>query len=440
MDVSRFEDFSKKPAWRVTRHKPRVLLLTHRLPYPPDRGDRIRSFHMLRSLLQGCDVSLACFAEPDVDPRSIRFVEQVVRQLHISPMTPWIKRRRAATAILQGDAITPSVYNDPAMVRTICRWHEAAPFDTVIVFCTAMASAARQLLNLTSGRVATPRVILDLVDVDSQKWCQLAKQHHGVMRWVYGREGRKLIPWESGRRLAFNTATVISENEANVYGRVHDKHSASKLEVLGNGVDGRYFHPLPDLVDPWSNLTMLFTGVLNYGPNVQGLTWFIQNVLPKVRHKLPAARLLIVGRHPGKAARKLGEAEGVELIGSVPDVRTFLARAAVVIAPLRIAPGVQNKVLEAMACERAVVCSTAAAAGIDAEAGTEFVVAESSRAWSDELVHLLSDAAARQRIATAGLRCVEARYSWTRQMAVLRRLIEPPRDVLAFLGEKRKVA
>ena len=212
------------------------------------------------------------------------------------------------------------------------------------------------------------------------------------------------------------------------------------LHVVGNGVDLDYFHPLPDLVDPWTNQTLVFTGVLDYPPNVQGLQWFVREVLPGLREKLSSARLLIVGRNPGAQVRALQTSAGVELIGSVPDVRTFLARAAVAIAPLHVAPGVQNKVLEAMACERAVICTPDAAAGLHADPGSELLVAGGAKDWIKELCHLLTDVEARRRIASAGLRCVESRYNWSRQLRAMRHLMAGSRDVLGTLVAPRRVA
>ena len=217
---------------------------------------------------------------------------------------------------------------------------------------------------------------------------------------------------------------MASEAEANIYRREVGEHEG--LTVLRHAVDIDYFRPMPD-PNTW---TLLFTGVLNYKPNVEGITWFVKNVMPLLRHHLPNVQLQIVGRSPSPAVLALNDEPNVEVVGPVPDVRKYLRRAAVSIAPLRIARGVQTKVLEAMACGRVAVCSPGAAEGIEAEAGRHLLIATEPQHWVDVLSQVVRDGRIRSRIGAAARAQVEAIYPWDKCLAPLGELLTGEKETI----------
>jgi sugar transferase (PEP-CTERM/EpsH1 system associated) len=396
-------------------------MLTHRLPYPPDRGDRIRSYNLLKLLSRHFDLSVACTSDEPVWLQHHQLLRTMAKQVMIQPISNGYSRVRGMAALAAGGAVTPTSFYRTGLAEQIMQWHEEAPFDAVLTFCTGMIRYARLLTAVTAkghrGHAPAPRHVLDLVDVDSIKWESYARAQWPPMKWVYSAESRRLRRIESGALDHFDAVTVVSPAEAQAYRDHVGEHPG--LAVVGNGVDHEYFSPLADN----DSKTVCFVGVLNYKPNADGIAWFVHHVMPLLRQREPEAKVLIVGRHPTPAILALGEQPGVEVVGSVPDVRPFMEQSSAVIAPLQMARGVQNKVLEAMSCRKAVVSSPGAAAGIQADAGKHLLVAESPREWVDHLARVFSDATYRMALGRAARERVEQAYSWEEQLAPMVKLI-----------------
>ncbi|MCC6680669.1 MAG: TIGR03087 family PEP-CTERM/XrtA system glycosyltransferase [Phycisphaeraceae bacterium] len=389
----------------------RVLMLTHRVPYPPDRGDRIRSWNLLRQLAENFELSLACTSdETSLAPGSEQALRRHVRQLAIQRIDPLTMRLRGAAALACGAALTPTILYRRELAKTIRQWHTEQPFDAVLTFCTGMIGYARLLTHFRYRKPGSKPVrhVLDLVDVDSVKWRRFAQSTRSPLRWVYAAEARRLRHIEAGEHDWFDAVTVVSEAEAETYRRHVGDHS--RLYVVSNGVDGSYFFPLPESSKP----KVAFVGVLDYKPNIDGICWFTNEVWPLVLEQIPGAQLLIVGKRPTAAVRDLGLRVSVKVYPDVPDVRKYLAKAAAVIAPLQIAPGIQNKVLEAMASRRAVIATPGSAAGINATPGEHLLIAEGPRHYAGLVCRALNDVSFRQRIAKAARQLIERRYAWDR--------------------------
>ncbi|MBI1337961.1 MAG: TIGR03087 family PEP-CTERM/XrtA system glycosyltransferase [Phycisphaera sp.] len=399
--------------------KPRVLLLTHRLPYPPDRGDRIRSYNLLKLLAQHTELGVACTSDDPVWLQHHQLLMTMAQRVAIQPISNNWGKLKGAIALATGKPVTPACFYRQGLADSILQWHEQQPFDTVLTFCTGMVQYAR-LLTHGLGKKYNPdiRHVIDLVDVDSQKWRAYAKSTWSPKRFVFAAEARRLRRVERGDFDRFDAVTVVSENEAKAYREHVGDHP--NLVVVRNGVALDYFHPLEDAGE---SKTITFVGVLNYRPNADGVIWFVKNVLPKLRQRLPGAKFVIVGRHPTPAVMELGRHEGVEVVGSVPDVRQYLSQSAAVIAPLLIARGTQNKVLEAMSCQRAVVCSEQASQGIDAVPGKHLLVAQNPDEWVNHLERLMTEPDYRKGIAGAAREHVEREYSWERALEPMLKLV-----------------
>lgn len=390
-------------------------MLTHRVPYPPDRGDRIRAYHLLEALATRFDVTLAAIADEPVAPDTSTRLASLCQRVLIAPVGQITRSAAAVRALLTRQAITPAAMHDRALSDQLIRIHRSEPFDAMLTYCTGMIGYAQQLLD----EPRPPRHVLDLVDVDSLKWARFAEQTRGPIRLIYKAESQRLRGVEAGDAVPFEALTVISDAEAKRYREhVTDRHEPA---VVGNGVDLEWFSPAEQTDEP----VLIFTGVMSYKPNVDAVVWFVRQVMPRIRAAVPGARFDIVGKSPSRQVAVLDELPGVRVVGPVADTAASLRASAVAVAPMQIAPGVQNKVLEAMACGLPVVCSSAAASGIDATPGGHLLVADGAADVAAQCVRLLLNPGDRSRLGRAARYRVEQRYDWASATAPMLELIAP---------------
>lgn len=394
-----------------------LLFLAHRIPYPPDKGDKIRSWHMLRHLAESWRVHLGAFVDDPADWGHAAVLRQVCADVCLRPLHPRRGKLRSLSGLATGQPLTLPYYRD----SDLDQWVQAklgAGVRAVVVYSSAMAQF---VLHGGDG----VRRVMDFVDIDSDKWRQYAPTKPWPLSWLYAREGRKLLEWERRVARAFDASLFVSEAEARDFRR-QAPESAGKVGYFNNGVDTAYFSPGHVFDRPFEAdcRALVFTGAMDYWPNVDAVAWFAREVLPRVRREVPEARLHIVGSRPGAAVLGLA-GEGVVVTGRVPDVRPYLAHADVVVAPLRIARGIQNKVLEGMAMAKAVVATPQALEGIAARPGEEVLVAENAAAQADLVLRLLKEPAEAMRVGEAARRRVAADYTWAPNLARLDALLRP---------------
>jgi sugar transferase (PEP-CTERM/EpsH1 system associated) len=386
----------------AARYAPAILYVTHRVPYPPDKGDRIRNYHLLRFLAQHAQVHLATLADESVSDSTIEALEHLCQRVAIVPIGCWTRRAQMASSLLTGRTASEGAFAS-ARLRTILRdWSRHIRFQAIL----ASASSVTPYLRLPEfERVPA---IIDLVDVDSQKWLDYADAGRGVRAWLYRLEGHRVRRLERSLPRWTRAVTLVSETEADLYRRLQPEGDGAILAVT-NGVDLSYFQPVPE---PSCPSQCVFVGALDYRPNIDGIRWFCQEVWPDVLQRHPGARLALVGRNPGAEVVRLAESPGVDLIGSVPDVRPHLARSAVVVAPLLMARGVQNKVLEAMAMGKPIVASSQAIDGLAVQPGKHLLEASTPLQWIEHLSVLFTNKDRRHSLGTAGRRYVEETHRW----------------------------
>jgi sugar transferase (PEP-CTERM/EpsH1 system associated) len=377
-----------------------ILFLAHRVPYPPNRGDRIRSFHLLKHLAERAEVSLGYLADREPEGETSRVLAGMCRRVAAGRLgrSRWL---HAAGSLAAGRTATVGLFRCGELRRTIAQWASETRFDTVVVFCSSMT----QYLDVP-GLIGVP-VVVDLVDVDSEKWFDYARETHTPARMLFQLEGRRLRRLEASLAERTQAITLVSEAEANVY---RGFQPAGSVYAIPNGVDLDYFRPSPE-PEPPGMPRCVFVGALDYRANVDGLAWFCREVWPAVHEHVPGTVLQIVGSNPGPAARRLANSAGVDLAGPVPDVRPYLA-GAVAVVPLRVARGIQNKVLEAMAMARPVIASPEALEGLTVEPGRDVLCAAAPGDWRDQLVRLLNDATQRVQLGIAARRYVETHHQW----------------------------
>jgi sugar transferase (PEP-CTERM/EpsH1 system associated) len=389
----------------------RILFLPHRMPYPPDKGDKIRSYHLLRHLAARHEVTLATCIDDAADEVHVDTVRALCAEAHFERIHPRLARVRSLAAIVSGEPMTLRYYRSAVLAQRVLAAAEQRRFDAAVAFSSSMVPYAEALRG-------TP-TLLDLVDVDSAKWAAYAPRHRWPLSWPLRREGRTLLAYERQAVAQARCTFLCTEQERELFHSLAPE-ARGRVEVMRNGVDAEHYSPDPARASPFApdEVPLVFTGAMDYWPNVDAVCWFAESMLPELRQRHPKARLHIVGRSPAAAVRRL-EGEAVHVTGTVPDVRPYLQHAAVVVAPLRVARGIQNKILEAMAMGRPVVAAGACGGALDATPGEHLLTAESVVDHVQAISALLTDSALAARIGAAGRRRVAERYSWDSSLAVL---------------------
>jgi sugar transferase (PEP-CTERM/EpsH1 system associated) len=394
-----------------------LLYLVHRMPYPPNKGDKVRSYHLLMHLARQHRVFLGTFVDDPDDFQHLPALRALCADVCAVALAPRQAKLRSLSGLLSGDPLTLSYYRSAALQRWVAQTVADHRIDATLVFSSVMAKFAP-----VGG--AGPLVV-DLVDVDSAKWTDYAPRHAWPMSWVYRREGRELLAYERSVVARADRSFLVTDNEVALLSQLAPE-SAGRVDALNNGVDAVYFAPDAARPSPFEagELPLVFTGAMDYWPNIDAVTWFAHDMLPALRSRWPAARLHIVGRNPSAEVRNLA-GPSVLVTGTVPDVRPYLQHAAVVVAPLRLARGVQNKVLEAMAMARPVVAADACVAAIGAQRGSELLAASSADDFIAAIGQLLADAAQADQIGQAARDHVLAHFSWPARLSALEGALGP---------------
>ena len=415
--------------------KPDLLFLAHRIPYPPDKGDKIRAWHLLQHLTRHYRVHLGAFVDDPDDWRHCDKLRSICDSTYFAGLNPRLGKLRALSGLLSGEPLTLPYYRHPGLQAWVDA-HLRSGVERALCYSSVMGrfvmpltpSAARE----RCGPQASPpevrpdrmRRVMDFVDIDSDKWRQYAATRAGFfswpLSWLYRREGERLLAWERQVAAAFTASLFVSAVEAADF-RALAPESAVRIGSYSNGVDADYFSPVRDYPrpEPLAGTAIVFTGAMDYWPNVDAVTWFAREVMPELRRLRPDLLFAIVGGKPSPQVRALATLPGVLVTGRVTDIRPWLAHASVVVAPLRIARGVQNKVLEGMAMGCTLVVSPQALEGLTANR-EELLVAEGASGFVTRILEALGGvnlgAAARQRVL--------ADYAWEACLAGVDELLQ----------------
>jgi sugar transferase (PEP-CTERM/EpsH1 system associated) len=365
---------------------PDLLFLAQRLPYPPAKGEKIRAFHDLKYLAQWYDIHLGCLIDDPDDLQYIDALRPMCRDIHVARVNRRFGRLASVRGLLTGEALSVTYFRDRGLTGWVRLVAETIRPAVTFVYSSNMAP---MILDLPKTGIR----VVDLVDVDSEKWRAFAETAQGPMRFVYRREWRKIAELE--RRIAreCDLSAFVSDAEAGLFASQHPD-CATRIRGVSNGVDHRYFDPALDhpAVYDTTRPNYVFTGTMDYKPNADAVVWFATEILPLIRRTVQAAQFHVVGSNPNAEVLKLARLDGVFVTGRVADVRPYIAHATASVAPMRIARGIQNKVLEAMAMARPVVLTSGALEGIEADPVTETILADTSETF----------AAACCRMATSG--------------------------------------
>tara|TARA_R110002072_G_scaffold81181_16_gene186138 strand:+ start:3348 stop:4574 length:1227 start_codon:yes stop_codon:yes gene_type:complete len=383
-----------------------ILFLCHRVPFPPDRGDKIRSHHLLKGLAKLAPVHVGTFAENAQDRAQDPALAQLAAS-HLLVDRDMSLPKAGLRALASGRPVSLPAFADRRLSRWVAQTLAGRDIDTVVIFSGQMGQ------YIPEG--FTGRVVVDLCDVDSAKFETYAAEAGFPKSWLMAREARLLALEEARIARRADCTLLISDNERALFRSRLPAGADCDVRALGNGIDAAFFDPVATLEHPDLTATpgphFVFTGQMDYPPNIAAVERFARAILPRLRETVEA-RFQIVGRAPTAEVTRLGDEPGVTVWGEVPDVRPFLAAASAVVAPLTLARGVQNKVLEAMAMARPVLLSSEAATGIEARDGEQFTICRDDTAFVAAAGEITADQTRAEAMGRAARAFVMAEMSW----------------------------
>ncbi|HBC56640.1 MAG TPA: hypothetical protein DCZ03_05680 [Gammaproteobacteria bacterium] len=387
-----------------------TLLLCHRIPYPPNKGDKIRSYHILKMLQELGPIYLGAFVDEEQD----RQYESYLQSLVAKGFFPFLNKRaslmRAGWGFLRGKALSVPYYYRSDMqgwIDDILATHQP---DNILVYSSVMA----QYVINAHAKIK----IVDFVDVDSDKWQQYGQRQRGIKSWIYQREAEKLAQYEGKIAKQFDASFFVAQEEANLFRQRH-VDITRQVYHFDNGVDIDYFDPSLQYQDPIEKeMTLVFTGAMDYWPNVDAVVWFATTIFPLIRNRLPSAQFIIVGGNPSDEVLALETIDGIQVTGRVSDVRPYLKFSGLSVAPLRVARGVQNKVLEALAMNVPVVATPAAAVGLRQPFSKAMSICDSPEQFADQCVERLQN-----KNPATGRDYVTSNYLWSHNLEPLKKAL-----------------
>lgn len=380
----------------------KILYVCHRFPFPPKRGGKIRPFNMIRHLSQRHEVTVCSLARSEAEAEEGRGIAPHCARFEMAVVSDPVQTLRMVARLPTPVPSSMGYFYSPELARKVDDLLARERFDLIFVHCSSVAQYVERVRGIPK--------ILDFGDMDSQKWLEYVAYKRFPLSMGYWLEGTKLVREEKRLAGRFDLCTATTRAE---WETLESYGTGVSSDWFPNGVDADFFKPDGGGYDPD---TISFIGRMDYYPNQEAMFRFCSEVWPLLRTRRPQMKLLIVGADPIPAVQKLGELPGVTVTGSVPDVRPHILRSAAMVAPLNIARGTQNKILEAMAMGVPVVSSRIAAGGVDASGGEHFLVADTAQEYADALLRIATDAAERERLARAGRERMLSHHAWPRSM------------------------
>ncbi len=406
-----------------------LLFLSHRIPYPPVKGDKIRSYHLLRFLSRRFRIHLGTFIDYPEDWEHVPALKEMIHgQSMILGLNRTVAKIRSLRGFLTGAPLTFPYYADSRMRRWVDEILETRPISHVVVYS---AGPAPFVMGKNAARTCR---IMDFVDIDSAKWRQYAEESRFFKSWIFKREAEKLLAAERRIAATFDCSMFVSEVEAELFKSL-DTESAEKIDYWENGVDRQHFSPDVDHPNPYpaDQIPLVFTGAMDYRPNIDAVIWFAGEILPLIRHRVEKCCFIIAGGGATPDVVALDKLPGVTVTGQVADMRPYIAHAAVAVVPLRLARGIQNKVLEAMALARPVVATSQAMEGIRVTRDMEEWIADDAAGFADLVVRLLGenrepgapDTETAKNAARSGYELILAKYDWDENLQRVADVLQP---------------
>ena len=404
-----------------------LLVLAHRLPYPPNRGDKIRSFHLLRWLSERYHVYLGTFYDDPDDAQYIDVLKPFVKQVYALPLSLplWRKVQKTASAVATGQPVTLTCFNASAMHNWVAQTCREIQIESALAICSSMAP---YLMN--DGLTLKHRVI-DFIDLDSDKWRQYQSQFRWPMSALYRREHKRLLAYEQQIAQTFDHHFFVSPQELQLFGSLTAQQYEAKGSVVANGIDSDYYQPCQASCPAAEALHqslkhqrfIVFTGTMDATANIESVEWFLEHVWPSVKRDFPDLIFYVVGNKPTTKVLSWQASGSVVVTGGVADVRPYLQYSQLAVAPMRLARGVQNKVLEAMAMAKPVSLSQRAAEGLRLPDEQKKRVAISAEQMVESIAELLTKPQLAKKIGETNRIWVQQKYSWASQLNGLKTIM-----------------
>jgi sugar transferase (PEP-CTERM/EpsH1 system associated) len=440
----------------------KILYLAHRIPYPPNKGDKIRSFNEIKYLSQRHEIHLACLAD---DPKDLKYendLKKFCKTTNVILINPRLAKLKSTIRLFSTKPLSVSYFYSRKLQHTIDHLLSANDFDAVFCFSSPMAeyvfksrlpvsSCLKLEKSLMKGFPVTryeqretsnqhpatslqkpatsnhqPRLIMDFVDVDSDKWAQYGRYASFPKSWIYRLESKRLSKYERKVAEVFQHSIFVTDSEVKIF---RDQNPYIKnITSIPNGVDLDYFSPTFSQEQTTRNQppapsneqpVIVFTGAMGYYANVEGVVWFTKEILPLIRKEIPEIQFYIVGSNPKKEVLSLSSNNGVTVTGYVPDIREYLNKATLVVVPLRIARGIQNKILEAMAMGIPVVATPQAFEGIKAKPGRDLILGEDVERIAEGVIGLIKKVSLRKSLVDNARSIIEKNYCWVKNLEKL---------------------
>ena len=394
----------------------KILFLSHRIPYPPNKGDKIRSFHILKFIAARGRIFLGSLIDDPRDSNYPAALQHLCDSQCIEKINTKTKKIFSAASHLTNKPATVSYFHN----RKLQAWVDMVLNNNTIdiIFCFSSTMAEYIFRSSSWKTVGSHRVqlLMDFCDMDSAKWLDYGQITPWPLSVFFTKEGRLLQQYEQRIAKTFNACFFSSSREKELF---HTVHHSGNIDILQNGVDLDFFSPAYPLQKHLNIPTLVFTGAMDYHVNIDGICWFVKKIWPEIKNKQKNVQLYIVGSNPVKDILNLAQIQDIHVTGYVEDIRKFYTMATVCIAPLRIARGIQNKVLEALAMAKPLVCTSSAFEGISAIPGKDLFVCDHPLDFAEQVLLLLSNQKLRQQTARNGRKCMEQLYSWESQLVKL---------------------
>ncbi len=399
-----------------------LLFLVHRIPYPPNKGDKIRSYHFLKHLISEYNVHLGTFIDDPNDWQYTDKLDALCAETHYLGINPFQSKIKSLQGLLTGEALSLPYYKSQPMQDWVENTIKTHSIKKVLVFSSVMARFIVPLLARGNGHGLD--MIVDFVDVDSDKWRQYAAKKQGIARWIYQRESKYLFDYEQKIAGQAKASLFVSKQEAALF-KTLAPTLTEKIGHINNGVDVDFFSPGHTFYSPYNEdeSVIVFTGAMDYWANVDAVVWFATKVFSQIVKDYPNAKFYIVGSKPAKEVEALAKINNVVVTGAVDDVRPYIAFAKLSVAPLRIARGIQNKVLEAMAMGKHVVATSAAMEGIPYHESLAVSVVDEVEGMVKQIGGLFQKNSA-VIVSTANRNFVKENFSWEQNVNQLSALLK----------------
>lgn len=391
----------------------KILFLAHRIPYPPNKGDKIRSFHILKYLSRRHDIYLACLADDRNDLRYRKDLLKYCKKVEVALINKFWVNFKMLLYLFIGQPLSLAYFASRYLQGVINKWLNSVDFDMIYVFSS---SVAQYVIN-----VKKTYKVMDFVDVDSDKWLQNAQYSRFPISLIYRIEGIRMKRYEKFIAENFHRYIFVTERDRRLFQSFASDINAS---VIPNGVNLEYFSNNPGSSINLNNSNIIFTGAMDYFANVDGVLYFYRDIYPLIKREIPNIKFYIVGRNPSNEIKSLQQDKSIIVTGSVEDIRPYLQKSMVYVVPLRISRGVQNKVLEAMSMCIPVVTTSRVLEGIGAEPGRDLFVEDNPERFANRIIELLNDRILREKIGKAGRKFVEEWYNWNRAFERLENLLK----------------